>query len=467
MKTMTSLNAMRSLALGALAAFSITTALRAADHRDAPSNAHDAATDLADAYLFTDPNDSDRLVVIATFHGFIVPGEAVNEAIFAPEVNYRFEFYNDHVNTPIPVDPGPAASKAEKAAFKKAQSDYLKSIKAARVIDVSFTARTAIDGPAGKEALQIPQAQTGTAKFTGFKGLPGFTGKPNKDVATGLAVFNPSLSGTAPARTVANVSTSSGDTGIDFFAGEVDDPFFFDIPAFGRTVAGIRDGTLPGDFATNPLFLGRGRDTFAGYNALAIAFSIPRTLLLNSDAAKTKIGLNVVAQRRSTEKNLSKGADAGTRRGFGPLVSVDREGNPAINVAFIPFNRKNEYNASTPKDDASGKFTEDIVSSIVALNPAVSAGTIGALAGIAVFPGDLLTLDVTLPTGWPNGRKLDDDVIDTALSVLFEGAVGDNVSANDVVFESTFPYLGLTHQPTPRSGAAAAQDTNLDDSTRN
>lgn len=457
---MTMHTTLRSLAFGALAAFSITTALRAADHRDGPTNAHDAATDLADCYFFQDPVTTDNLVVIATLHGFIVPGEAGNEAIFAPEVNYRFEFYNDHVNTAVPMDPGPTASPAEKAAFKRAQKAFLGAIKPARIIDVSFTPRTAIAGPEDKEILQVPQAQTANAAFIGFKGVTGFTGVSRRDKATGLAVLNPTLSGTAPTRTVSDVTITgaTGATGIKFFAGEVDDPFFFDIPGFARTVAGIRDGTLPGDFLTNTDFLGRGRDSFAGYNALAIAFSIPKAALANSDASKTKIGLNVVAQRKGTELNSKRGATAGTRRGVGSFVPVDREGNPAINVAFIPFNRKNEYNASTPKDDASGKFAGDIVATITALNPAVT--TIGTLAGIAVFSGDLLTLDTAMGAGWPNGRDLDDDVIDTALSVLFSPTVvKDNVNANDVAFEATFPYLGLTQQPRVFN--------NVDDNTEN
>lgn len=460
MKQTTRFTALRPLATGVLAALISTTALQAADHRDGPTNAHDAATDLNDAYLFQDPVLADNVVLIATFHGFIVPGEAGNEAIFAPEVNYRFEIYNDHVNTAVPADPGEDATNAEKAAFRRDRARFLASIKPQRIIDVSFTPRVAVAGPAGKEALQIPQAQTANVTFTGFRGVTGFLGTPKKDKVTGLAVLNPTLGGASPARTVSDVTipNATGATGIKFFAGEADDPFFFDIPAFGRVVGGIRDGTLPGDFLTNPLFFGRGRDTFAGYNTLSIALSIPKAALANSDPAKTRIGLNVIAQRRATEINNRRGATAGTRRGVGGFVAVDREGNPAINVAFIPFNRKNEYNASTPKDDASGKFTADIVASITALNPNVT--TIGVLAGIAVFSGDLLTLDTSMAAGWPNGRKLDDDVIDTALSVLFSPTVvGDNVNANDVPFETTFPYLGLTHQP--RANGV------VDDNTRN
>src|SRR5438067_557474 len=71
---------------------------RAADHGDAPTLAHDQGADIADFYFFLDPNDTTQAVLIGTFHGFIVAGEAANFALFDPALRYRFEIYNDHVN---------------------------------------------------------------------------------------------------------------------------------------------------------------------------------------------------------------------------------------------------------------------------------------------------------------------------------------------------------------------------------
>ena len=58
--------------------------------------------------------------------------------------------------------------------------------------------------------------------------------------------------------------------------------------------------------------------------------------------------------------------------------------------------------------------------------------------------------------GFPNGRRLGDDVIDIALQVV-EGELvgspndlGDGVDTNDVAFGDTFPYLAL-----PASGSDA------------
>ena len=53
--------------------------------------------------------------------------------------------------------------------------------------------------------------------------------------------------------------------------------------------------------------------------------------------------------------------------------------------------------------------------------------------------------------GFPNGRRLADDIVDVELRVV-EGALtgskntlGDGVDANDVAFRTSFPYLALPH----------------------
>jgi hypothetical protein len=54
--------------------------------------------------------------------------------------------------------------------------------------------------------------------------------------------------------------------------------------------------------------------------------------------------------------------------------------------------------------------------------------------------------------GFPNGRRLGDDVVDIALQV-FEGELldnpndlGDGVNANESAFGSRFPYVALPHR---------------------
>jgi hypothetical protein len=59
-------------------------------------------------------------------------------------------------------------------------------------------------------------------------------------------------------------------------------------------------------------------------------------------------------------------------------------GIPAVNVALIPFARKNEYNRALPISDAAGQFAGDIVGTLRALG--TNDTNIGILASVAV-PG--------------------------------------------------------------------------------
>jgi hypothetical protein len=252
--------------------------------------------------------------------------------------------------------------------------------------------------------------------------------------------------------------TTDAVSGVSFFAGEVDDPFFFDIPAFARFTASIRAGS------PDPSQLARGRDTFAGYNILAIALSVPLSQF-RSISGNT-IGVQSLTQRQ--KKQVIR--DNGIIIGSGKFKTLDRSGNPGLNALVIPFARKNEYNDSTPAEDASGKFANDIVAALQSLG--TDATNIGILASVYVNTGDLLRLNTTIANsgpgggnnagaGFPNGRRLVDDVVDTFLFFASNQTpgIGDSVPANDLAFRDTFPFLAPPHQP-------RASGT-VDDSTRN
>jgi hypothetical protein len=149
---------------------------------------------------------------------------------------------------------------------------------------------------------------------------------------------------------------------------------------------------------------------------------------------------------------------------------LDRMGNPAVNVALVPFGRKDEYNGATPQEDAAGRFAGDIVATLHALG--TSDPNIGVLAGVAVTKGDYIHLDLTVANsgpgggnnagaGFPNGRRLGDDTVDTLLNIITNGAItaGDHVNANDVPLTNEFPFFALSQQP--RDPGV------IDDNTRN
>jgi hypothetical protein len=374
--------------------------LDAADHADAPLTAHDLGADLNDVYMFLDPNDNSRVVMIMTVHGFIVPGENSNFGIFDQSIRYRFAIEN--------------SGDARPDGF----------------VDVRFSPRIASGG--------VPQAQVATINL------------PNGRSFTAPSTNSSNTADVAPTPVI----TTDAQSGVTFFAGLTDDPFFFDIPAFGRFNGSIRAGAPDASVFT------RARDTFAGYSTMAIAFSLPAALVRG---AGNELGLSCATQRRSP---TLYNARIGEVTGVGRWINVDRMGNPAVNVALVPFNTKNIYNAANSVDDANGRFAPAIVDTLQNFYH-TDATSIGILANVAVARGDILRLDLAVPnTGtnpqasFPNGRRLTDDVIDILLTLINNRqTLGDGVNGNDVPLRSTFPFLAPSHQP-------RAPGT-VDDNTRN
>jgi hypothetical protein len=374
--------------------------LDAADHGDAPLTAHDLGADLNDVYMFLDPADNSRLILIMTVHGFIVPGENANFGIFDPEIRYRFEFDTN----------GDAKPDGD--------------------IDVRFSPRVAVAG--------VPQAQTATINL------------PNGRTFTAPSTNSSNTADVAPTPVI----TTDTQSNVMFFAGLVDDPFFFDIPAFGRFNASIRAG------AANPSVFSRGRDTFAGYNTMSIAMSMPLTLLRGPS---NQLGVIIETQRRTPRFYNSR---TGEVTGAGRWTNVDRMGIPAVNVVLVPFNQKNMHNAGSPIDDANRRFWPGILDTLQNFYR-TDATSIAIFEDLIVKRGDYLRLDLTIPnTGtnpqaqFPNGRRLTDDVVDI-LNFLINNRqpLPDNANGNDVPLRSTFPFLAPSHQPRVPG--------TVDDNTRN
>ena len=381
-------------------ALSPAARLQAADHGDAPLSGNQRGADLNDVYLFLDPTDNSKLILIMTVHGFIMPGENSNFGIFDHSLRYRFEIENTG-------DPRPDG-----------------------FIDVRFSPRVA-------DATGVPQAQTATVTL------------PNGRTFTAPTTNSSATADVAPTP----VLTTDAQTGVVFFAGLTDDPFFFDIPGFARFNATIRAG------APNPAIFGRGRDTFAGYNNMAIALSIPVSFIRGRG---NEVGAIIETQRQTPRYYNSRTGDAG---GVGRWTNVDRMGIPAVNVVLVPFNQKNLHNGSSPVEDANRRFWPgifDTLQNFYRTDPT----SIAIFEDLIVKRGDFLRLNLTIQnTGtnpeaaFPNGRRLTDDVVDI-LNFLINNRqpLPDNVNSNDIPFRSSFPFLPPAQQP-------RAPGT-IDDSTR-
>ena len=425
--------ALVALALTVSLAVLFTPALRidAADHGDAPYNGSDQAIDGADVYAFLDPTDNSRVILGFTSRGFIAAGENNNFGQFDPAVRYRFELETTG-------DPRPD-----------------------RFITVTFSRKTTATG-SQLATVALMNGQTFTAPSTG----------------PSLCIMG--AANCPPPPTITNFASSNGE--VRFFAGMRDDTFNFDIPGFAGGSAALRacvSGTNTSPTCVNDALtiLGRGRDSFAGYNIMNIVMSLPRAMF--GTTAGNEIGVNGTLARRTRGIFLGSPDQVAPGRnypavGFGEWVQLDRNGIPGISATIIPFARKDEFNAASTQDDASGRFAGDIVAALKALG--TNDENIGILASVAVARGDQLRLNLNTAnttlgvgetiqtagyTGFPNGRRPYDDVVDVLLFFIANRQpITDNANVNEVPALNTFPFFPPPHQPRPR-------DTGAEDQTRN
>ena len=268
---------------------------------------------------------------------------------------------------------------------------------------------------------------------------------------------------------------TSGET---VFAGAREDSFYADIP-------GIFDLLNPRILKTTHM----GVDDFKGYNVLNYSIRIPVSSLGLTAAAPT-VGIYAEVSRPRITLRSTTGAPVGS----GPYVQVNRLGNPLFNEAFVAVADKDNYNRDTPDNDAAkyAKYALNpelafLINFVVYNDPTGQAPLAGHnrtdLAGI--FIPDVLRVDTSTgsvplegeagysrlsifgndltngkPSGWPNGRRVGDDVIDIALTALATDlrtpisashpvvAVGDNVDSNDQVYNRVFPYVATPHSGT-------------------
>ncbi|HEY7281961.1 MAG TPA: DUF4331 domain-containing protein [Actinomycetota bacterium] len=266
------------------------------------------------------------------------------------------------------------------------------------------------------------------------------------------------------------------------WAGQADDPFFLDLRVF--------------DLAYGANLSEVGQDTLNGFNVNSLVLQVPRASLRGTSSV---IGIWTTAQRRSVRVEN----DQGQVTRSGKFVQVSRLGMPLVNEVVVPVGKKDYFNASKPKDDAQflpavqNPILPHVLHNIYGLPvPDSDPGTPGVQRSdlISVFltglsglneppggtPSEMLRLNIDTPLctsscstlgviggdnqGFPNGRRLSDDIIDVALrvteGVLLPGhpsivdTLGDGVDANDLPFQSDFPYIAYPHSgsdPTPHS----------------
>jgi hypothetical protein len=161
-------------------------------------------------------------------------------------------------------------------------------------------------------------------------------------------------------------------------------------------------------------------------------------------------------------------------------VQVSRLGNPLVNEVVIPTERKDEWNRDDPSKESkyAGFYTQPLLAAVInQLFPgvvnaperdrddlvAVLLTGVPGLNNTGSTRADMLRLNMSIPptaapnrlgvlagdnAGWPNGRRLEDDVIDIAVRAVagklkgnpVADVLGDGVDANDVANLPSFPY---------------------------
>ncbi len=344
-----------------------------------------------------DHRDSPRLMANIAFEGNV----DINDT-------YLFPSPSNKENTVIIVTFSPSAGVSSPATFHALASYEIHVQNTSAIADnIIFQFSFSEPDEFGRQNFQMLKqtAANGEAIVSQF-GVA-----PPSAITTQVVAFGP---------TGTKMAVKGGGT---VMAGLFDDPFFFDSLAFNKFVALAQSGaTLSQRVA--PFFPPNIPNNFFGnFNVTAIVLEVP-TVSLQSGPKNTKFGYWARTVANSEQ--------------------IDREGRPAVNTAAIPTPYKDVFNEGTPVTD-SVLFTPAMIQDITEL---YGVSVSYALGLTEILLPDVLTIDVSKPAAFPNGRTLTDDVIDTEFKLLTAGALRSDRVDNDSVFTNSFPYLGA---PQPRA----------------
>jgi putative cell wall-binding protein len=439
----------------------------ASSHREAPYTAGDPRIDNTDVYAFVSPDKADSVTLVANFYPFQEPDGGPNFYRFDDEAQYNVNIDNN----------GDALADVVyrwtfDSTYRNPDTFLYNVGQVTTLDDPDLNFRQTYD-------LQVINAGVATTLLDNAPVAPSNVGPA-------------SMPNYAALRNEAVRSIGAQGVGGQGFAGQADDPFFLDLRIFDLLYGGNLSEV--------------GNDTLNGRNVQSLALQVPKTVLAQAGNATNNpvIGVWSTTERRQTRvlNAAGNGVTPGPNTSVdtaatesGDFVQVSRLGNPLVNEVVIPVKDKDRFNNSTPDRDAQFlPYVQDpevprLIESIYKIKaPDTDAATAGTQRSdlISVFltgvkdvnnldvnqgvttsaPAEYLRLNMGVaPTarpnrlgviagdnaGFPNGRRLSDDVVDIALQVL-EGELvgtpndlGDAVSSNDLPFSGTFPYVALPH----------------------
>ncbi|MCB9395690.1 MAG: DUF4331 domain-containing protein [Acidimicrobiaceae bacterium] len=479
-----------ALVTGAFATEIGPFAAGASSHREAPLIAGDPRADNTDVYAFVAPDAPGSVTLIANWIPFEEPNGGPNFYPWADDTRYNINIDND----------GDALADYTytwifDTVVKNASQQFL----------VNTGPVTSLDDP------DLNVYQTYDLTVTDGNGVTtALLGNGDGVHTPGDPIASPSFVGPASTPDYAalrNQATYSLAGGGRTYAGQADDPFFLDLRVFDL---------LYGADASEV-----GTDTLAGYNVNTIALQVPQAAVaIGGDATRNP----VIGVWSTTERRSALVADApGTNDD--QWVQVSRLGNPLVNEVVIPLSLKDAFNSVRPDQDAGlqpvvdkvldpilpglietiygvpapepnrNDLFEIFLTGVSKANAGVDGDPAVVLnvdlnsqdlnmdaqtargAGVAFRPSEMLRLNMSVPpaaapdpygvlagdiAGFPNGRRLGDDVVDIAIQAVMGAAqtgqlvngllAVDSVDRNDVAFGNSFPYVALPQTDSVNNG---------------
>jgi hypothetical protein len=422
------------LALAALAAGLAAVAVRggpgkatASSHREAPLIADDPTADNTDLYAFRSPDKPDTFTIVANWIPGEDPAAGPNYYTFSPSARYAIA---------IDRNGDGVADVTYRLRFTRKPGQFFlgDTVQGYTVTRI-----------AGGRSTVVARGETPPDNI-GARSTPNY-------------------------RALAASKVVSLDGGGSVFAGQRDDPFFGDIGDIFDLVA-IRKG-LGNE--------GGGKDFLAGYAVHTIALQLP---IAPVDTAGHVIGVWTYTERQVVTVQKAKGTPARARKVW---QQVSRLGNPLVNEVVIPTSLKDEWNRLTPAQENrfAQFYRQPILAAVINQLYHLGVKETGRddlvqvlLTGVPNLNStgtklvDELRLNLSIaPTaacgkgnrmgvlggdlaGYPNGRRLEDDIIDID-EQAFAGALigtklplGDGVDVDDRACLGSFPYVA-----DPQSGA--------------
>lgn len=433
----------------------------ASSHREAPFTASNPEADATDLYAFVSPDSPDTVTLIANYVPLQVPAAGPNYYQFGDDVLYEINIDNNgdaQDDITFQFDFDSVIINGNTFLYNTGTIESLndENLNRRQYYTVSVLNQQQSRHPGRQGRLIAGEGQTlQVAPYN--VGPVSYSNRSYEEVAR-EAIFTVPLGG----------GGEYNNQQMKVFAGPRDDPFFVDLGGTFDLLQGIT-----------------GNDHLAGFNVHSIAIQVPRSYLQGSN--DSIIGVRTTAYRRMMtvlrpgfgEPGMQDDMPSDSR---GPWVQISRLDNPLVNEVVIPLKDKNRFNASRPTNDT--QFLSYVQ------NPEL-AGLLNGILGVpvpdaprndlvAVFltgveglnqptnvvPSSQLRLNMAIApsaeanrlgvlggdlAGFPNGRRLSDDVVDIELQAVagelvgMPNDLGDNVNMNDREFMGRFPYLATPH----------------------